>query len=410
MPDVIVIGAGVAGLAAARALCEAGLSVEILEARNRIGGRICTLHDASAGAPIELGAEFMHGRPPELLDILDAAGATALEITGDHLCFEDESLQRCDRLFSGMDEIFEKMNRSPERSFQEFIEHCDCDRRLAAWATAYVEGFNAAPKERISIKSLAIEQKAADAIEGDRLFRIANGYDCVPYWIARQTPQPRLDTAVTGIEWSRGIVKVFASSGGPFSARCAIITAPLSVLQARAIRFLPDPREHREAIERLAMGHVIRITMRFRKRFWDPHLSFIHSLNESVPTWWTASPLEAPLLTGWMAGPYADKALGLSEDLLVERSLRSLAHLLGVGFDDARGHIVASHMHDWQSDPFACGAYSYVPVGSSDARRVLATPVEDTLYFAGEATCYEGHSGTVHGAIASGQRAARQIL
>ena len=145
MPDVIVIGAGVAGLAAAQALCEAGLSVEILEARNRIGGRICTLHDPSDGAPIELGAEFMHGRPPELLEILDAAGATALEITGDHLCFEDESLQRCDRLFSGMDEIFEKMNRSPERSFQEFIEHCDCDWRLAAWATAYVEGFNAAP-------------------------------------------------------------------------------------------------------------------------------------------------------------------------------------------------------------------------------------------------------------------------
>jgi monoamine oxidase len=351
-------------------------------------------------------------RPPELLRILDEAGQPPAEVTGDHLCRTARALESCEAIFQKFDEIFEKMRDSPERSFEEFLESCRCDPETARWATAYIEGFNAAPRDRVSVQWLALEHAAAEAIDGDKLFRIPAGYDTVPRWLATGLEESVLclNTAVTGIEWRRGNVRVSTKSHGAFTATCALITAPLGVLQAGAIRFTPEPSAQMDAIHRLATGCALRITMRFRKRFWDPRLSFIHSLNDWMPTWWTSGPRGAPLLTGWTAGPLLERAAGIPQEAMVDRSLESLGSLLGMRSAELRGLLEDWRMHDWQADPFARGAYSYVPVGNLDARRVLATPVEGTLFFAGEATNFEGHSGTVHGAIATGRRAAQQIL
>ncbi len=124
------------------------------------------------------------------------------------------------------------------------------------------------------------------------------------------------------------------------------------------------------------------------------------------PTWWTALPVRAPVLTGWTAGSRADQLLDLPEPEILRHALASLTNIMG----GSTGRIESVYFHDWHQDPYARGAYSYVPAGAVDARRALAEPVADTLYFAGEATDTDGHSATVHGAIETGRRAARQIL
>lgn len=219
-PDVIVVGAGAAGLAAARALSGAGLHTIILEARNRIGGRVFTVHDPLAPVPIELGAEFIHGRPPELWNITRSAALPVADVVGDRWCF-DQSLRRCDDVFAKVDKVLDGLENSQEKSFGEYIRECDYDERDKAWAIAYVEGFNACTKEDVSVRWLAESQKAAEAIDGDRLFRPLAGYDRVIMSLRGGLEDERapiyLNTPVSSVQWQPGSVTV---SAGPRSFFC----------------------------------------------------------------------------------------------------------------------------------------------------------------------------------------------
>jgi len=171
------------------------------------------------------------------------------------------------------------------------------------------------------------------------------------------------------------------------------------------------------------MGQVVKLTLRFRERFWehdhlplaaeslDPRqVSYIYGSAAALPTWWTAYPAIAPQLTAWAGGPAAIRLIDQPEDQIIEQALDALANVLGVPRGRIVETLVATHIHSWHADPFARGAYSYVMVNGMDAVRVLAAPVEHTLFFAGEATNSDGNTGTVHGAITTGQRAAREIL
>ena len=203
-------------------------------------------------------------------------------------------------------------------------------------------------------------------------------------------------------------------------SRCVIITVPLGVLQARpdspgSIRFEPEPSEVLSAARALRFGHVIRLVLRFREAFWENNREilgsgFLFSDERLFPTWWTSLPVHAPVLTGWSAGPHADELLGKPLTSIVSEAIATLARITGCSRERLTGLLEAAYSHDWHGDPFACGAYSYVPAGALAARKILAEPVADTLYFAGEATNLNGHSATVHGAIASGKRAARQCI
>jgi monoamine oxidase len=170
------------------------------------------------------------------------------------------------------------------------------------------------------------------------------------------------------------------------------------------------------------MGKIIRITLRFRHRFWDAlspprgdsetlaEMSFLLSQDDWYPTWWTTLPVKLPVITGWAPFRSAERLSGKSRPFVVERALQTLSALLGVRSGELRELLDAAYFHDWQSDPFSCGAYSYGAAGGDGAQEALAGPLENTLFFAGEATDTTGHNGTVHGAVASGQRAAREII
>ena len=177
--------------------------------------------------------------------------------------------------------------------------------------------------------------------------------------------------------------------------------------------FDPEP-PNLAAARRLEMGQAARIELRFRERFWESlpelaGLSFLHSLDPAVPTWWTELPMRVPVLVGWAAGPAAGQYAGQGREFAGNRAVQALARVTGVPEDEIGGLLEGWYWHDWQTDPYARGAYSYVPAGAMDARRALAAPAEGTLFFAGEATDLDGHSAMVHGAIASGRRAAAEI-
>lgn len=406
MTDVLIIGAGVAGLAAAGDLVKAGCHVTILEARDRIGGRILTARDEQLPMPAELGAEFVHGRPPELWNLFDQARIAPYEVLGEHWYCEGGKLNRAPD--SGFEGVFEAMRGQahPDRSFADFAQQ---NKHVSAWMTAYVEGFNAAFADKISVASLLQDEAAAERIEGDRQFRIMGGYDKVPDALLWRSvdlgADLQLGKGVDEIRWREGHVTVRAA-GEVFEAGKVIVTVPLPLLQDNAIRILPEPERVLRAARQLEMGQVMRVTFCFRERFWDEKadFSFLHSLQEKVPTWWSMLPVYAPVLVGWAAGPKFGPSLNVKD------AVGSLARMLDMSETTVERQIVTSCFHDWHADPFARGAYSYTPAGALGAHAVMAEPVANTLYFAGEHTDTEGHSGTVHGAIATGRRAAKQVL
>jgi monoamine oxidase len=414
--SVLVVGAGMAGLAAARALHDAGCQVLVLEARDRVGGRVYSHRDPRSPVAIELGAEFLQGLPPRLHKIARHAHLLVCELGGQRV-----SWQRGPGFSTGfarrtrLEEISDKLAAyaGPDESLRDFLDACvRADPRLAdaAEQTArWVEGYDAAHVECISTRALAHQARAEAAIEGDRAFRIPTGYDGVAQWLAAGLPEARLrlGAVVSEVWWERGQVRV-VSSAGEFTARKLVLTLPLPVLSQ--LTFVPDLPEKREAMRGLHMGGVIKLAVRFDEPFWfdqHPQLGFIQTADEVFPTWWTSYPVLAPLLIGWAGGPAADVLSGLADEAILERGLDILSRVFGVR---GRSQVEAWYLHNWQTDPFAGGAYSYIGVHGLPRQRALAQPVADTLFFAGEATELDGHHATVHGAIATGERAAREVL
>jgi monoamine oxidase len=436
---VVVIGAGVAGLAAAAKLGQSRIPVVVLEARERTGGRIFTKSLSAGKSSIELGAEFIHGLPPEICELLPTSWIE--EVQGDNWCVSGQGLVPC-RFFSEVDSILDAMDDSdPDESFLAFLERMfpnpgndagmdEAKKR----AIGYVSGFNAADPGLIGVHWLVAEMRAEEKIAGHRAFRSQNGYadllDVFLRQIARSNIKIQTGTMVEQIVWKPGSVQVKASSekgSSTFTTPLVLITLPLPLLEASAakgvVEFIPPlPPEKIASATKLAMGKVIRIGLRFRYRFWDriagaenpaktlSDMSFLFSDDEFVPTWWTTMPRREPVITGWAPFRSAEKLSEQGPSMMVEQALRTLSRLLGVSLRDLEKCLEDAHFHDWQSDPFSRGAYSYAKVGADGAHAALAAPVKETLFFAGEATDTSANNGTVHGAIASGYRAAQEII
>jgi monoamine oxidase len=417
MQSVLVIGGGVAGLAAARRLSDTGHTVTLIEARNRLGGRIHTIHDARLPIPVELGAEFVHGKPKEVWQIARSQNLILGSLEGDNWCSEGLTLKKCNDYWPRWKKVAKqiKFGKShPDRSFADFLDSWkNLDDETYKTAMGFGQGFHAARAERISMQHLAKSQEASDAISGDTPYRILSGYDSVVRYLSafdRKRVRVYLNTIVQEIQWRPGRVRV----DDEFEADRAIITLPLGVLQAEIVRFTPDIQEKKLALAQMAMGPAVKIVFMFDSPFWEERgltdLSFIHARGEKVPTWWTTRPVATPVLIGWAGGPAAETLEFSAKDVIITAAIKSLANALKMLPGEVERRLRASFVADWQMDPFSLGAYSHVPVGAIGAPSMLAKPIGDTLFFAGEATNTDGHSSTVHGAIATGYRAADEIL
>jgi len=437
--DVIIVGAGISGLAAAVELRNQGLSVLVLEARDRIGGRIFTHRDPQFEVPIELGAEFVHGQPTEILEFFRRVPSGLSAVGGDNWCSSDGVLSPCD-FFDQIDQILKKMDdKQPDESFTDFLARCcprsDTDPKLdevKKKATAYVSGFNAADPDLVGVHWLVESMRAEERIHGERGFRPRNGYvelvDILLNELAAKRILVRTNTVVTAIIWKAGSVdlKVYTADGHErLAARRVIVTVPLAVLQAPpgengAIQFSPPlPSEKLAALGKLEMGKAIRVVFRFRSRFWQhisplrgklSNMGFLFTEDDTFPTLWTRAPEDSAIITGWAPFRFAERLSGRNQFFVIEEGLATLARVLNFPRKSIDSEFVSAHFHDWQSDVFSRGAYSYGKVGSEGAQQALAAPVEHTLFLAGEATDISGKNGTVHGAIASGKRAAREII
>ncbi|MCI0446144.1 FAD-dependent oxidoreductase [bacterium] len=433
MNNVLIIGAGAAGLAAAKELSDAGKKVTVLEARDRIGGRIYTYHDAPNGVPIELGAEFIHGRTPEIFDVLHKSGPMFYDATERHWFFHNRRLKHSKEFWTPLNEIMEKLKNVADRDlpFQDFLNRHSSESETKSIATLFVEGFHASRAEKIGVQGIIKANEASDQIDGEHPFRIINGYDSITNWLYNQALTKgavfHLNSVVEQIHWRKNHVGVAVrSSNGSehYEASCAIITLPLSLLaDSNAVEFMPEITQKHIAAKRLIMGNVIKINLRFQEPFWEKvkfqtnkkqedgwNLGFIHSPDALIPTWWTQLPLRVPLLVGWAGGSKAGKILSSSKDQLLDYAFDSLQYICAIPRKRIHDLLKASHIHNWHDDPFTRGAYSYVPVHGLDAQQELARPIDNTLFFAGEATNTDGHLGTVHGAISTGLRAAREIV
>jgi monoamine oxidase len=440
--DVLIVGAGIAGLAAAQVLAKAGQTCLLLEARDRIGGRIWTVRDSASPLPIELGAEFIHGRPKATWQLLRQAGHTAYEVPFENYELRGRRLVRAEHFPRELDRAMNGLARlGPEDvSFAEYLRQHRAESKFAharRLATHFVQGFDAADPELISARSLAEEQEQLGNLDEDTQFRLIDGYgaliDYLFQSLDRAKVELQLNSIVEEIEWRQSKISAHCRNNATqqmHQARRCIITLPVSLLQsarsaqAGAIRFSPEVPSVRSAADQLVMGPVMKVTFVFREPFWQQRFAvrsigpdqclsdavFFHQPSAQFPTWWTTRPVQSSLLTAWCGGPKARALSGFSHDAIVDTAVASLEKLFGRRRDWLRSMIEATHTHDWQTDPFSAGAYSYVKVGGIRARGQLAKPIGQTLFFAGEATDTTGQASTVAGAIASGQRAARQLL
>jgi len=430
----------------------------VLEARDRVGGRVFTHTEKAWPVPIEFGAEFIHGRSPELWKIATAANLQVYEVSERHWYFEKGRVSKSGEFWRTIERLTGKMESSEhDQSLKEFLDRLPDDddtRRARSMLVRYVEGFHAADIERVGIHGLVTANKAADEIDGQEGFRLVDGYDSLMQAMRAEAEsrgaQFHLNTLVREIRCAGAQIEVSCEQKGcakQFAASHVVITLPISLLKEPAggpgpIRFTPElPEEKRRAIKNLPMGDVVRINLLFRERFWETvklwdeeartvefhDAGFFHCPGAPLPTWWTQLPLRAPLLVGWTGGPNAERLLneeaggeiqdagsrrrepGEESSALTDQALESLAMIFNLSHHEIETQLEASYVHNWRDDPFSRGAYAYVPVNGLEDQRILAQPVDNKLFFAGEATTV-GHIGTVHGAIQSGQRAAREIL
>jgi monoamine oxidase len=392
--DVAVIGAGAAGLAAARSLRELGADVLVVEGQNRVGGRAYTMHSRSGNFPVELGAEFIHGKAPATMQLLHEAGTGTLEIG-----------ESPPGVWEATERVLRRVDvNAADCSVDEFLKRIASPD--AAQARMLIQGFDAAITSDASIVAIANEWLGP---ANDTHARPAAGYGALMEHLAHGLRERiLLNTPVKRIGWSPAGVNIDAvRDGNPVQihARAAIVTLPISLLRENAVQFDPPlPEEKQRAIDAIGMGPVVKVVLEFRSVFWDqtfwqtPHACGFRTV-------WSRMPQRAPLLVAWAGGDAAQELMATDRDP-VEEAIGTCEQLFAD--TDVRSELISPYRHDWENDPFARGAYSYLRVNGKDARERLALPVGAVLYFAGEATCAHD-AGTVAGALQSGYRAAQEV-
>lgn len=412
-PGILIIGAGAAGLNAALHLKNT-YQVTILEARDRIGGRIHTVRDAAFTFPVETGPEFIHGELPETLELIKKYQLEIITAGGIPIRLENGKLTKTDFYFDHWDEFVEKLKNLtediPVDSFLAIYFNDGKYEKLRSSIKGFAEGYDAADTRLASTFALRDEWLGE---RDETQFRLAAGYGELMRAMADEFRNAGgeivLNAVVNKMEWEKNKVTAFCTDGKNYHAEKAIITLPVGLMQAEQIEFSPPVFEINAAFKKLGYGPVIKILIEFEKRIWDDvpdvdlkKMGFLFTGNE-IPTWWTQFPSPKPLLTGWLAGPNALKYKNTSDEDIFTDAVKTLANAFGLSGRDIISKVKAKKIINWPLDEFAMGAYSYATVGAKEARKRIIKGEDETLWFAGEAI-YEGKEmGTVEAAMASGK-------
>ena len=418
MASLLIIGAGAAGLTAAVELLEHKHTVTILEARDRVGGRIHTITDKFS-TPVDAGAEFMHGKLPLTSALAKRADAALSLITGNHYQVFNGEVEEGDFLEDEWGELEHALRHLKEdTSIASFMDQnfpAGKYYNLRKRVKGFAEGFDLADLHKVSAKALQKEWGDSDE---DHQYHIRGGYgqltDYLRDEVIRLGGTIHLSSAVHEVRWSTGKVKVLTEDGRSYDAEKLLVTVPVGVLQKGSIRFSPPLAVHEQAIEKLAFGGVVKFMVEFEEGFWDdlshlPFPDFTMVVSDSVvPTWWTQSPDPKPLLTGWLGGPTTFQ-ISHEPGFLRQQAIHSIHRIFKYAEKDIESAIRVFHIADWVRDPYARGGYSYSAVESDAAIDALNQPAANTIFFAGEGL-YKGPSmGTVEAALQTGKAAAKLI-
>ena len=416
---VIVIGAGVAGLAAARALHSAGAKVVVLEARDRIGGRIHT-DRSTFGIPIELGAQYIQGTqhrdgtPNPVWRMVQDKGWKTIPYSSDSAEAvregQDVDVGRLSKLYDAFESsVDETQEGSIASAVAAYIRRARLGNRQATELRAMIAGYAgleyAGDIDEISVAGAARSR----GYSGDN-HMLPGGYDQVTDLLAAGLPDVRLGEVVATIEYGSSSCSV-TTNRGTHEADYVVCTLPLGVLQSGAVRFSPElPAEKSAAIARMGMGHLGKVTLEYPTRFWSSGVNWFLSIKPAAPWGVGFSTLDVVhpgrnILTMWQSGSLARRREDLEDDDMVKIALAELRQGAGEKLPLPTRAVVTR----WGKDPFSRGAYSFPKVGARVADvAALSHPVGNRVFFAGEAT--SRYFGTVPGAILSGRREAARVL
>ncbi len=421
MNTVIIIGGGASGLMVAWELSKHKIPVTLIEAKQRLGGRIYTLNDPSFSVPIEAGAEFIHGNLQHTVSLLNKAGISYHAIGGEMYQLEKGRFKK-ENMFTGnwakllkqMEELKEDV---PLVDFLDKYFTDDSYDELRKSVKDFAGGFDLAETRTASTKALYYEWRK----EMDIQYRIDGGYKRLIQYLETECKKNGVvintGCCAKKINWEKNEVSVLSMCSRFFKGKKVIVTVPVSVLQAdindeNYIEFKPSLSQHIQAAKHIGFGGVIKIILEFSENFWEgktKHAGFIFT-KQAVPTWWTQLPVNNAILTGWVGG---DKASGLkneTDETILRKTLQSLANAFDVSYKVLKVNLKAFKIANWCKEPDIGGGYSFNTITSGYAKDILRQPVNDTIFFSGEAL-YEGlPGGTVEAALSSGIKTANQVL
>lgn len=412
---IIIVGAGAAGLLAARELSKAGYKIIITEANNRVGGRIHTLSEGLFNFNVEAGAEFIHGRLPITLKLLREADIGYKRVEGEMYQAKQGKFNKQQEMAPHWDELIEKLETlKADMTIAAFLDQYFSDPKyheLRQSVQRFAEGFDVADITKASI--LAVREEWQEDM--DDTFRITGGYGQLVDYLKNQCLAAGCELytvfEVKMIEWKKDSVTVISSGGKKLQANKVIITIPLGLLEQGAVQFNPAIDSYMQAARQMGVGSVIKILFQFREAFWNRYaddIGFIFS-EEIVPTWWTQSPDTNALLVGWFGGQQVLRVQGATEEEIAAIAIESLAKTCGLDPLYLKDLLIAQEVHDWSRKPYARSAYSYSTLLTDAARQVFNVPVVNTLFFAGEGYHKTESAGTVEAAFDSALQTVKAI-
>jgi monoamine oxidase len=424
---VIIIGGGAAGLISAREIAKKK-KVIILEARNRLGGRIFTTSPKGFSIPLELGAEFIHGNLPITDALLKEANISHYAIKGETYQIKEGEIKKSGDVIEGTSVLSSKVKKlKKDIPFAEFLEKYfneDKYREIRESSRRFVEGYDAADIYKASTLALSKEWES-EGVSSPK--RVEGGYGKIVKFLAEEIIKLgsiiNLSVVVKEISWKKNKVAIKTEDGTEYTAAKVLVTVPAGVLKSAEsskafIKFSPFLKEKIEALNSIGYGSVVKVFYEFKNAFWESsgknHRRIrqpgIIITNTIFTAWWSQLPKKVPLLTGWFAGPNVDKMQKVNNNDLIEQGIVALSIIFDTKKSFINRKIKSRFVANWKIDPFSLGAYSYATVESTEAKKILNRSVEDTIFFAGEALSDKESMGTVEAAFESGLSAARKIL